>query len=59
MNQDQRRALAQLRTMYPQALHAILESEFRIFVQDEEASKYKNPTDLVSGYLKWLQETEK
>ena len=58
MNTDQRRALAQLKEMYPEALHATLESEFRAFVK-EEASKYNNPIDLVEGYIKWLQKPRK
>lgn len=57
MNTDQRRALKQLKEMYPKALHTTLESEFRIFVQGEEASKYKNPIDIVEGYIKWLRKT--
>lgn len=55
MNTDQRRALKQLKEIYPKALHTTLESEFKIFVQSEEASKYNTPIDLVEAYIKWLQ----
>jgi len=58
MNQDQRRALKQLKLMYPKALHSTLESEFRIFAQGKEASTYKTPIDLVEAYFKWLAKSE-
>jgi len=50
MNTDQRRALAFLKTIYPEKEHERLETDFRNFVI-KEGSKYFNPIDLVEAYL--------
>jgi hypothetical protein len=54
MNQDQRRALKQLKEMYPKSYHKALESSFKEFVIREGGYKNnKTPIDLVEAYIKW------
>jgi len=54
MNTDQRRALKQLKEMYPEREHEALEKNFRKFLSEEE-SKYNTPIDLTEGFIIWVR----
>jgi len=54
MNQDQRRALKQLKEMYPKSYHKALECSFQEFISSIGAYDNKqSPIDLVEAYIKW------